>query len=298
MINFGYAGGNTTLPSYQACNYNDVNDKDLISGVIRHNLSILSIVNDWNRDNNIKVYRLPLDLVPYGWRPEIFNIYQEIKKEEFSYLQPYSRWYFHPGSYVQLATDRETVLDHSVQFLHYCANTLASFSIPECQGKIQLHFGGVQGDKDMASFRFVQNIDTRVPEVIYNRLALENDHKNYTLEDVLKTSVLLFIPTVLNIHNHFLNSGASHAGTLAGLINRAKATWRGSRPIIDYSHDENGAHQYVRHGDYINIRKFRLLRPLLEGTDVIIEMRGKEQNCLLVLNDKENGRARVTYETV
>ena len=52
-------------------------------------------------------------------------------------------------------------------------------------GKMVIHVGSSKGGKDIASQRFIENLN-KFPKKITNRLLLENDDKTFNTIEVLK----------------------------------------------------------------------------------------------------------------
>jgi UV DNA damage endonuclease len=66
---------------------------------------------------------------------------------------------------------------------------------------ITIHAGGVYGDKKTALKRLVLCLK-KLPKAILERLALENDDKNYTPEDLLPICYEIGLPLVYDVHHH------------------------------------------------------------------------------------------------
>jgi UV DNA damage endonuclease len=153
---------------------------------------------------------------------------------------------FHPDQFVVLSSPHPAVVTNSIRELEYQAH------VAEAVGAdvINIHAGGVYGDKKLALERFCQ-VFADLPEAVRTRLTLENDDQSYTVHDLLPTCAKLSIPLVYDVHHHRCNpDGLSieEATLLAGEtwqmagreqychLSSPRAGWRGSdqRPHADY----------------------------------------------------------------
>jgi UV DNA damage endonuclease len=115
---------------------------------------------------------------------------------------------------------------------------------------INIHAGGVYGDKELALKRFCQVFPV-LSDSVKNRLTLENDDVSYTVRDLLPVCEKLSIPLVYDVHHHRCNPdglSVEEATILAGEtwskagreqhchISSPKAGWESGspRPHADY----------------------------------------------------------------
>lgn len=125
---------------------------------------------------------------------------------------------FHPDQFVVLSSPHPTVVANSMRELEYQA------WLAEAVGAdvINLHAGGVYGDKSLALMRFCQ-VFADLPGNVRSRLTLENDDVSYTVSDLLPVCEKLAIPLVYDVHHHRCKPdglSVEEATLLAG------ATWR------------------------------------------------------------------------
>lgn len=104
---------------------------------------------------------------------------------------------FHPDQFVVLSSPHPAVVANSIRELAYQA------WLAEAVGAdvINLHAGGVYGDKSLALNRFCQ-VFADLPENVRSRLTLENDDVSYTVSDLLPVCERLTIPLVYDVHHH------------------------------------------------------------------------------------------------
>lgn len=155
---------------------------------------------------------------------------------------------FHPDQFVVLSSPHPAVVANSVRELEYQA------WLAEAVGAdvINLHAGGVYGDKSLALMRFCQVV-LDLPENVRSRLTLENDDISYTVSDLLPVCEKLSIPLVYDVHHHRCKPdglSVEEATQLAG------TTWqnRGSEQYCHLSSPRAGwaGSDPKPHADYIN----------------------------------------------
>ena len=133
-------------------------------------------------------------------------------------LQQQIRLSFHPDQFVVLSSPHAHVVANSIQELEYQA-LLAEMVGAEV---INIHAGGVYGDKQAALQRF-GGVHEGLPESVRCRLTLENDDVSYTPEDLLPLCVKQGIPLVYDVHHHRCNPDSLSVEDVTDL---AAATWR------------------------------------------------------------------------
>jgi UV DNA damage endonuclease len=148
--------------------------------------------------------------------------------------------------------------------------------------KVQIHVGGVYGDKNAAIQRFVDNYK-KLPVSVKNRLVIENDDHLFSLKDCLFISKQVGIPILFDsFHHTCLNNGES----LLQALTLASKTWKKKDgiPMTDYSsqqpHSKKGKH--ITHIDIDDFVKFASLSKKIDF-DVMLEIKDKEKSALLAL---------------
>jgi len=107
---------------------------------------------------------------------------------------------FHPDQFVVLSSPHPAVVASSILELKYQAYLAEEVGADV----INIHAGGVYGDKLVALERFCQ-VFADLPENIRSRLTLENDDQSYTVRDLLPICARLSIPLVYDVHHHRSN---------------------------------------------------------------------------------------------
>ena len=134
---------------------------DVLSTLIRSNLAALDNQLDYNIQNDIKLFRISSDIIPFGSHPvntlkwwEKFN--DRLKEIGNKALVNGIRLSMHPGQYTVLNSPDEAVVERAVTDLKYHTRLLEAMGL-ETQHKIVLHIGGIYGNKTAALQRFIQN---------------------------------------------------------------------------------------------------------------------------------------------
>ena len=152
----------------------------------------------------------------------------------------------------------------------------------DCSAKVQVHVGGVYGDKQASVDRFVEEYD-RLDTVIQDRLVIENDERLYTISDCLAVHDRTGVPVIADVFHHALcNNGEQ----FPSLLDPVRKTWkaRDGIPMIDYSSQEPGRREGA-HAQHIVAEDFRKFlndtRPA--DFDIMLEIKDKEKSARAAL---------------
>jgi UV DNA damage endonuclease len=152
-------------------------------------------------------------------------------------------------------------------------------------GKLVLHIGGVYGDKAAAMNTFIQNY-LRLPQEIRSRLILENDDKNYTIQEVLSISDEIGAPVVFDNLHHQVNA-SEETLTEPEWISKCGRTWKteDGRQKLHYSQQKAGA-MPGSHSDTVSIGPFLEFYQELkrEDVDIMLEVKDKNLSALKCIN--------------
>ena len=252
-----------------------------LTEVTTHNLAALERMIDYNHKNDIKLFRISSDLIPFGSSPVNTLAWPEIHKEAFDRIgskirKSGMRVSLHPGQYTVLNSPTEDVVERAITDLVYHDKILIALGTDQTN-KIVLHVGGIYGDKKEALERFEQNF-RRLPEAVRNRLIIENDDRLYNIEDVLTLAHRLHVPAVYDNLHHAINPPPS-GGTDPYWIAEGKKTWKAAdgNQKIHYSQQaldkRPGAHT-----DTINLETFLTFHEQLEDKQIDIMLEVKDKN--------------------
>lgn len=181
---------------------------------------------------------------------------------------------FHPDQFVLLSSPRKEVTASSLEELAYQAE-LAEMIDADV---INIHAGGVYGDKSSALRRLGEQIDA-LPETIRQRLTLENDDHSYTVADLLPLCADYAIPLVYDVHHHRCNPDTL---SIEQATDACLETWQrvGREPYLHISSPKYGWENNPKpHADYIDCSDFPDYWLDLQAT-VDVEAKAKETALL------------------
>lgn len=281
-MSIGYACLNIGTPN---TNIRSVMQKNAtpenLTEVTAHNLAALEKMIDYNRKNNIQLFRISSDLIPFGSSPVNALPWWDIHAEALQHIgakirKSGMRVSFHPGQYTVLNSPTENVVERAIEDLIYHDKILTALGNDQTN-KIVLHVGGIYGDKKEALQRFEQNF-RRLPEAVRNRLIIENDDRLYNIEEVLELAHRLQIPAVYDNLHHAVNPPKS-GGTDQYWIAETAKTWKASdgNQKIHYSQQALGKRAGA-HTDTIDLNTFLTFYEQLEDKQIDIMLEVKDKN--------------------
>ncbi|KQX67117.1 UV DNA damage repair endonuclease UvsE [Paenibacillus sp. Root444D2] len=215
----------------------------------RKNLEATQRILYYNAAHGIRLFRLSSSLIPLATHPDVqIDVATEYKDElrklgDFANTQGI-RLSMHPNQFT-LLNGSDSVVEAAVRDLSYHAAILDGMGLDE-SAIINIHVGGVYGDKDAATERLFTKI-SEVPEQAMRRLTFENDDKTYTLAETLAVSKRLRRPCMLDLHHDWCNPSMSSPIEL--LPDIAK-TW-GDIPMKIHVSSPKDAKEFRSHSDYI-----------------------------------------------
>lgn len=184
----------------------------------------------------------------------------------------------HPDQFTLINSIDNSVFERSLSELVYHAEVLDSMGL-DSSAKMQIHVGGVYGDKKESTRRFVKRLE-RVPGSVTRRLVIENDDRNYTLRDCINISSETGLPVLLDVFHHAANNLGETVGKAFSLFYK---TWKPNdgTPIVDYS-SPRAEGRKGSHAESIDLKRFGRF---LEETrnydfDLMLEIKDKEKSAL------------------
>ncbi|MDF2510954.1 MAG: damage repair endonuclease UvdE [Herbinix sp.] len=281
----------TSIKSCIMRNATDTRLKELIAW----NLNSLNNILDYNIANNIRLFRISSDLIPFGSSPVNRVPWWEIFEQEFQRLGDKIRAHdirvsMHPGQYTVLNSLNEDVVKRAIEDLRYHAKVLSCLKVGyEC--KIILHVGGVYGDKEQALNRFIFNYQGLEQE-LKHRIVIENDDKCYNIQEVLMLGLSQDIPVVYDNLHHIANPTIDFMSH-KHWIDQCKQTWKKKDGIqkMHYSQQDKDK-KLGSHSNSINLDEFIAFFHELnrEDIDIMLEVKDKNLsalNCILYLKDSK-----------
>jgi UV DNA damage endonuclease len=268
----------------KSCTIKNANEENLHK-IISHNLNSLDNTIEYNIKNNIKLFRISSDLIPFGSNQVNKLPWGEIFKSEFfsmgkKILDSGMRVSMHPGQYTVLNSIDEGVVKRAIEDLNYHSLLLDSLGVG-FEHKIVLHIGGVYNDKKAAVQRFLTNYQY-LNQSVKQRLVLENDDKSYNICDLLDIGTQLNKPVIYdNLHNE-INSCNKEKSDLYW-INECMKTWheKDGRQKIHYSQQDYKKSRGA-HSNTIKLNEFMRFYNNLELKDIDIMLEVKDKNLSAV----------------
>lgn len=228
----------------------------------------------------IGAFRVSSPLLPLFTHPEVGYQLEELPNGEAiaetlisvkALKEKYHiRLSFHPDQFTLLSSPRPEVTMASLKELNY----QAMLAVLIGADVINIHGGGVYGDKSSALLRLVEQVSA-LPEPIRSRLTLENDDISYTVKDLLPVCEKLSTPLVYDVHHHRCNPDDL---TVAEATEACIQSWKQleREPHFHISSPKDGWQGKPRpHADYIDRADFPAEWMQIDAT-IDIEAKAKE----------------------
>jgi UV DNA damage endonuclease len=248
------------------------------------NLDCLARVLRYNVTAGILFFRISSDLVPFASHPVLDVPWQEVFRPQLEEIGKFIRAHririsMHPDQFVVINSKRGDVVTRSVRELEYHADVLGLLGLGQ-DARIQIHVGGVYGDRPGSMERFIANYQGLLDDRVCAHLSIENDDRSYCLADCLEISRETGIPVIFdNFHHSLFNRGES----VAEAMTSAAATWGRDHglPMVDYSSQKPGQRPGT-HADTIDIDDFIGFVRECSGLDfdIMLEIKDKEASAL------------------
>jgi UV DNA damage endonuclease len=287
-MNLGYACINMSLGKNVTTNRSMVkrtfNEKglDYVSELALANSKDVLKILVWNKNNNIKFFRLSSAIVPWGDGLDLTTLkdYDEIStalRRAGDYAKANGiRITSHPGPFVVLTSPKENVVEAAIKDLELHGKIFDMMGLSQTPySKINIHCNGVYGDKLSAMNRFCEHY-LKLSDSVKNRLTVENDDKAtmYNVKDLMYIHNKINIPIVFDYHHHLFNTGDLSEEEA---LNLAYTTWGNITPVVHYSeskalHEENNKLKPQAHSDYIK----SLPNTYGLDVDIMVEAKAKE----------------------
>jgi len=252
------------------------------------NLSCLKKTMEWNLENGIHFFRISSETIPFASHSICKFAWQDYFKQmlgEFGFFikENGMRVCMHPGQFVVVNSKNSDVIKNSVNELLYHAKLLDAMEL-DLSAKIQVHLGGVYGNKEESFLSFIENY-RRLPEEIRRRIVIENDEKNFSVSDCVFISHQVHVPVVFDaFHHSMLHNGET---ALEAFCATAR-TWRETDgpPIMDYSQQEPGARKGT-HANSLDINEFSVFvkKTKYIKYDMMLEIKDKEKSALKAMEE-------------
>jgi UV DNA damage endonuclease len=266
--------------TFRLGSYTDERLRSTIAG----NLFCLYKILEWNAHRSLLFFRISSDLVPFASHPTCTLPWHELFSDEFSKIGDFIkreriRISMHPDQFIILNALDQEIITKSIAELSYHAMVLDLMGLDPV-AKIQIHVGGLYGDKERSMNRFVEQY-RQIDNKIRRRLVIEHDENRYSAADCLKIHKMTGIPVLFDFFHHTCyNLGEQ----LPDIISATGRTWgeRDGLPMVDYS-SQHPLKRPGSHADSIDPGHFRkfLQASNPANFDLMLEIKDKEQSALI-----------------
>ena len=253
---------------------------------VQNNLDCLGTILNYNVQQGLMFFRISSDLVPFASHPvctfDWVGHFGGLLRKVGDFIREYNiRISMHPDQFVLINALKDDVVERSVRELDYHCTVLDNMAL-DSTAKIQIHLGGVYGDKGSAMDRFIERY-TSLSKALKSRLVIENDDRLYSLKDCLSVHQKTGIPILFDVfHHQCLNKGE----TLRQGLELAASTWKKADgiPMVDYSSQQRGQRP-GSHAKSIDLQLFQKFLYETKGLDfdLMLEIKDKEESALKAL---------------
>ena len=174
--------------------------------ILANSQALIEAVQACHRDN-VGCFRVNSRFFPLKTHPEIRYELDTLPDhhaimERLAQVRSFCRQYdirltFHPDQFILLTSPKETVRENSIADLMY-HDELAEIIGADV---ITIHAGGAYGDKEGTLSQFQQAVSA-LPESLRGRLAIENDDRTFSPQDLIPLCIDVGIPFVYDVHHH------------------------------------------------------------------------------------------------
>ncbi len=208
--------------------------------IMKHNIESVKqlVAKVGSLEPHLRMVRLSSDLLPlytepswsYFWRQSDVRAYCEKHFAQVGILARSCnvRLSFHPGQFCVLASDSGDVVERSIDEFEYHADMTRWMGYGQSfqDFKINVHISGRKGPQG------IRDVYGRLSPEARNCLTLENEEYTHGLDDCLSLRDL--VPTVLDIHHHWIREG-EYVDVNSDRVKAVVDSWRGVRPTLHYS---------------------------------------------------------------
>ncbi len=259
-------------------------DNERLAEAVAANLDCLERILRFNAEAGFGFFRISSDTVPFASHPACRLDWRARFGPRLAALGRLAqngrmRISMHPDQFVLINALDPDIVRRSVAELEYHASLLDGMGLGRA-AKIQIHVGGVYGDKAAAMDRFLAAWKELSPSV-RRRLVIENDDRLYGVRDCLEIHGRSGVPVLFDVFHHAcLNRGESVREALAACA----ATWKSEDgpPMVDFSSQAPGR----RRGAHVESLRAGPFGAFLR------DAAGIDFDLMLEIKDKERSAAR------
>ncbi|MGM7702549.1 UV DNA damage repair endonuclease UvsE [Pseudalkalibacillus sp. Hm43] len=265
--------------------------EDKLKRVTAQNIENTKRAIYYNIAQGIHVYRLSSSIVPLATHPEVLWDYITPFRDKFKEIGDLIHQYglrvsFHPNQYTVFTSPNDRVTGNAVKDMEYHYEMLKMMGVHK-QANMNIHVGGVYGDKETALERFHQNIEQLDPKV-KTQVTLENDDKTYTSRETLDVCRAHSLCFVFDYHHFWANPWEEDE--LEALLPEIYATWdHNDYPPKFHLSSPKSEKEYRAHAEYVDL-DFALpfIKSLVKygkDADIMIEAKLKDKAMLQLVEE-------------
>ena len=258
--------------------------EERLLAAVTANLVCLRRMLEWNVAQGLLFFRMGSGIVPFGSHEINTFPWREHFAAEFRAIGDYIkatdlRVSFHPDQFVVLNSPSADIVKRSIEELAYQGSMLDLMGL-DGTAKLQIHVGGLYGDRELAISRFAA-VHATLPAAVQARVVVENDDRLFPLRDCLHLHGFTGVPILFdNFHHECLN----HGEPMHEALRLAAATWHpvaDGVPMMDYSSQALGERKGKHTNDLVD-DSFRSFLGELRGLDMdlMLEIKNKEASAL------------------
>ena len=272
--------GKQTVSTFRLASYTE----EKFMQCVNYNLATLVEILKFNIANNFMFFRISSDMIPFAshaickfdwkeyFKSNLIKIGQLIKDHDI-------RISMHPDQFVIINSKSQEIVNNSIRELEYHTELLDLMKL-DYSAKVQIHIGGVYGDKEKAKKQFISNYKTLLSANIKKRLVIENDDHLYNLKDCIEIHEYIGIPILFDVFHHicFDNNLPLHIA-----LQLSNNTWNHSKDgimMIDYSNQELNQRK-GKHSHTLDIKQFEkfIISVSNLDLDIMLEIKDKEKSA-------------------
>jgi UV DNA damage endonuclease len=271
----------TTNKTFRLASYSE---KKLVE-TVQHNIDDLKAMLEFNVKHKLLLFRIGSGFIPFASHPICTFDWKAHFAKEFKILGTYIKKHniricMHPDQFILLNAKQKNIVSKSIAELKYQCELLDALQL-DTTAKVQIHVGGVYGDKPESTKRFI-DVYKKISPSIKRRLVIENDDFRFSLADCLDIYQKTNIPVVFDsFHHECLNNGE----TFLQAITAANKTWKKSDGLlmIDYSsqHPDKRKGSHIEHINMAHFKKFIIATKSVDF-DLMCEIKDKEKSAIKV----------------
>lgn len=286
MIRVGYPARNlsigcTTAHTFRLASYSEAR----LLETLARNLDCLIATLHFNLEHDLRFFRIGSDLIPFGSHPVQTADWQTPFTTQWDTIAALihdhqMRISMHPGQFTLVNTPNDALFAATTAELVHHVRLLERLNL-DPRHKIQIHVGGIYGDKAASLERFAARWET-LPASVKARLVIENDDRLFSVADCRWLHTRIETPIIFdNLHHELLSSGE----TVAEGFTLAYATWRDADgvPMMDYSQqDMTDKARAGKHAAHLDAAAFAAFIASIGApeVDIMLEMKDKEGSAL------------------